>query len=115
MVTKRLLLLLVAVPLLFVSTQGCGIIYTNVVDSDSTRFNNTPVGTKQFSLSNYRVQVPLFLPFSRTTRASAQWDTDKINELAEKTGMTKIYYTDFKTMEILNGTFRRQTIIIYGD
>ncbi len=29
--------------------------------------------------------------------------------------MTKIYYTDFKTQEILMGTLRRQTIIVYGD
>jgi hypothetical protein len=29
--------------------------------------------------------------------------------------MSKIYYTDFKTEEILLGTLRRQTIIVYGD
>jgi len=115
MVTKRFLLLLLSVPVLLVSIQGCGLLYTGVVRSESKDFNNTPVGSKSFSLSAYRVQVPLFLPLSRTTRASAQWDTDQINELAAKAGMAKIYYTDFKTQEILMGTLRRQTIIVYGD
>jgi len=115
MATKRLLLVLVVVPLLLLSTQGCGLLYTNVVRSESRDFNNTPLGSKSFSLSAYRVQIPLFLPFSKLTRASAQWDTDKIDEMAQKSGMTKIYYTDCKTEEILMGTLRRQTIIVYGD
>ena len=114
MAIKRVLLLS-AIPLLLMSIQGCGLLYTGVVRSESRDFNNTPVGSKQFSLSAYRVQIPLFIPFSRLTRASASWDTDRINEVAEKAGMTKIYYTDFKTEEILLGTLRRQTIIVYGD
>ena len=103
------------VPLLLLSIQGCGMLYTNIVRSESRDFNNTPVGSKSFSLSAYRVQIPLFLPFSRLTRASAQWDNDKIDEMAKASGMSKIYYTDFKTEEILMGTLRRQTIIVYGD
>jgi len=115
MVTNRFLLILLAVPLLLGSLQGCGLLYTGVVRPESKDFNNTPVGSKSFRLSSYRVQIPLFLPLSRTTRASAQWNTEKINELAAKAGMTQIYYTDFKTEEILLGTLRRQTIIVYGD
>jgi len=115
MVTKRFLLVMIVLPALLVSIQGCGMIYTNIVRSESRDFNNTPVGSKSFSLSAYRVQIPLFLPFSRLTRASAQWDNDKIDEMAKESGMTRIYYTDFKTQEILMGTLRRQTIIVYGD
>jgi hypothetical protein len=115
MVTKRFLLVMIVLPALLVSLPGCGMIYTNIVRSESRDFNNTPVGSKSFSLSAYRVQIPLFLPFSRLTRASAQWDNDKINERAQESGMTRIYYTDFKTEEILMGTLRRQTIIVYGD
>ncbi len=88
---------MIVLPALLVSTQGCGMLYTNIVRSESRDFNNTPVGSKSFSLSAYRVQIPLFLPFSRLTRASAQWDNDKINERAQESGMTRIYYTDFKT------------------
>jgi len=90
-------------------------LYTNIVRSESRDFNKTPVGSKSFSLSAYRVQIPLFLPFSRLTRASAQWDNDKIDEMAKANGMSRIYYTDFRTEEILLGTLRRQTIIVYGD
>jgi hypothetical protein len=115
MATKRVLLLMAAVPLLLLNTQGCGLLYPNVTRSESRDFQNTPVASKSFSLSAYRVQVPLFIPFSRLTRASASWDTDRINELAAKAGMTTIHYTDFKTQEILLGTLRRQTIIVYGE
>ncbi len=113
--TKRFIRLLVALPLILLATQGCGLLYTNVVRSESRDFKNTPIGTKSFSMNAYRIQIPLFLPFNKLTRASAEWDTNKINELAAKVGMTKIYFTDFKTKEILLGTLRRQTIIVYGD
>lgn len=115
MATKGLLPVTIALSFFLLCMQGCGLLYTNVVRSDSRDFNNTPIGSKSFSLSAYRVQIPLFLPFSRFTRASAQWDNERINELARQTGMHKIYYSDFKTEEILMGTFRRQTIIVYGD
>ena len=114
MATKRFVLLPALLALLL-GAQGCGLMYTNVVRSESRDFHNTPVVSKSFSMSAYRVQVPLFVPFSRLTRASASWDTDRINELAAKSGMTKIHYTDFKTQEILLGTLRRQTIIVYGE
>jgi hypothetical protein len=45
----------------------------------------------------------------------AQWDTQEVNTVLEKAGITKMYYTDLKTQEFLLGTFRRQTVIIYGD
>lgn len=111
----RRFLVLIAIAASMMCTQGCGLLYTGVVRSESRDFNNTPVGSKQFSLCAYRIQIPLFVPFSRLTRASATWDTHKIDELAAKAGMSKIYYTDFKTQEILLGTLRRQTIIVYGD
>jgi len=114
MATKRFAMV-VLILMVLLCTSGCGLLYTNIVRSESRDFDNTPVGSKQFSLSAYRIQVPLFLPFSRLTRASAQWDNKKIHELATKAGMTKIYYTDLRTREILLGTLRQQTIIVYGD
>jgi hypothetical protein len=53
-------------------------------------------------------------PLERT-RISAQWDTEEVNAVLEEAGITKMYYTDIKTREFLLGTFRRQTVIIYGD
>ena len=92
---------------------GCGVLYNNVVRPHSRDFNNTPIGSKNCTLSAYKIQAPLM--FLGRSRVSAEWDTDRINEAAQKAGITKIYYTELKTQEILLGTYRRQTLIIYGD
>lgn len=110
MIRHSILLLAVV---LVLSMTGCGLLYTNVVRNHSRNFNNTPVGSKQCSLSAYTVRVPL-LPLT-TSRVQAQWDTNEISEAAKGAGITQIYYTDIKTQEILAGTIRKQTIIIYGD
>jgi hypothetical protein len=103
---------LLVVPFIL-ATTGCGLLYTNVVQPHSGDFNNTPIGSKQCTLSAFTVRVPL-LPVTRQ-RVQAQWDTEEVNAVLEEAGMTKMYYTDIKTQEFLLGTFRRQTVIIYGD
>jgi len=104
--------LLLVISLVFGAT-GCGLLYTTVVQPHSGDFDTTPLGSKQCSLSAFTVRVPL-LPVTRQ-RVQAQWDTKEVNEVLEEAGMTKMYYTDIKTQEFLLGTFRRQTVIIYGD
>lgn len=96
-------------------TTGCGLLYTNVVQPHSVDFDNTPIGSKQCALKAFTVRFPLLAPPFQTTRISAQWDTEEVNAVLEEAGMTKMYYTDIKTQEFLLGTFRRQTVIIYGD
>lgn len=103
---------LLVVPFIL-ATTGCGLLYTNVVQPHSRDFNNTPIGSKQCTLSAFTVRVPL-LPATRQ-RVQAQWDTQEVNAVLEEAGITKMYYTDIKTQEFLLGTFRRQTVIIYGD
>ena len=102
------------VPLMLALT-GCGLLYTNVVQPHSRDFNTTPIGTKQATLSAFTVRFPLLAPPLERTRISAQWDTEEINGVLEEAGITRMYYTDIKTQEFLLGTFRRQTVIIYGD
>jgi hypothetical protein len=99
--------------LTIISSPGCGVLYTNVVRPHSRDFNNTPIGSKKCTLSAHKIQVPI-APLARS-RVSAEWDTERINDAAQKAGITKIYYTELKTQEILLGTYRRQTLIIYGD
>ena len=106
--------LLLVVPLLLGLT-GCGLLYTNVVQPHSGDFDNTPIGTKQCRLRAFTVRFPLLAPPLERTRISAQWDTQEVNAVLAEAGMTKMYYTDIKTQEFLLGTFRRQTVIIYGD
>jgi len=50
-----------------------------------------------------------------TSRVSAEWDIESIADAAQKAGITKIYYTDLHTFSILLGTYRRNSLIIYGD
>ena len=106
------------IPILFliplvISTGGCGLLYNNTVRPHSLDFNRTPIGSKQCRHSAFKVSVPL-LPVS-TNRVQAQWDVSEIREIAKEAGMTKIYFTDLKSIEFLVGTFRWQTIILYGD
>ena len=105
---------LMVVPFIVAST-GCGLLYTNVVQPHSRDFNNTPIGSKQATLSAFTVRFPLLAPPLERTRISAQWDTQEINTVLEEAGITRMYYTDIQTKEFLLGTFRRQTVIIYGD
>ena len=98
---------------LFTSTAGCGLLYTNVVRQHSTDYNRTPVGSKSCSLSAFTVRVPL-LPATRQ-RVQAQWGRDEISDVLNEAGITTIHFTDLKTQEFLFGTFRRVTIIFYGD
>ncbi len=98
---------------LFTSTEGCGLLYTNVVRQHSTDYNRTPIGSKSCSLSAFTVRVPL-LPLTRQ-RVQAQWDRDEISDVLSEAGITTIHFTDLETQEFLLGTFRRVTIIFYGD
>ncbi len=98
---------------LFTSTEGCGLLYTNVVRQHSTDYNRTPIGSKSCSLSAFTVRVPL-LPLTRQ-RVQAQWDREEISDVLSEAGISTIHFTDLQTQEFLLGTFRRVTIIFYGD
>lgn len=114
MVIRKLFTLLL-LGLLFASTAGCGLLYTNVVRQHSRDYNKTPVGTKSCSLSAFTVRVPLLIPPLTRQRVEAQWDRDEISDVLGEAGITTIHFTDLKTQEFLLGTFRRVTIIFYGD
>jgi hypothetical protein len=112
MVIKKIFTLLMLL-VFIISTAGCGLLYTNVVRQHSTDYNKTPVGSKSCSLSAFTVRVPL-LPLTRQ-RVQAQWDRDEIRNVTREAGISTIYFTDLKTQEFLLGTFRRVTVIFYGD
>ena len=112
MVIKRLFTLLI-LWFLFASTAGCGLLYTNVVRQHSTDYNRTPIGSKSCSLSAFTVRVPL-MPLTRQ-RVQAQWDRNEISKVTKEAGISTIHFSDLKTQEFLLGTFRRVTVIFYGD
>ncbi|MCK5010229.1 MAG: hypothetical protein KAS98_07070 [Deltaproteobacteria bacterium] len=104
--------LLLILPIMIVSS-GCGLIYSNVTRPHSRDFSNTPIGSKKCTFSTHKINVPL-MPLA-TSRISAEWDTECIAEVSRKAGIKKIYYTEIQTLDVLLSTYRRQTIIIYGD
>ena len=112
MVIKKLFTLIL-LGILFTSSSGCGLLYTNVVRQHSKDYNKTPVGSKSCSLSAFTVRVPL-MPVTRQ-RVQAQWDKDEISDVLKEAEISTIHFTDLQTQEFLLGTFRRVTIIFYGD
>ena len=105
--------LLLPIVFIMIVSSGCGLLYTHTTRSLSRDFDNTPIGSKKCTLSTHKINVPL-MPLT-TSRVSAEWDTECIAEASRKAGIKKIYYTDIQTLDVLLSTYRRQTIIIYGD
>jgi hypothetical protein len=91
---------------------GClnGRLYTNVVQPQSRDFHGTPVGGKKFVLHTYRVREP----FSGRD-LSAEWDTTALKTAAAAAGIHELHYTDVRVFSVFFGTFRRTTLILYGD
>ena len=108
MAIKAAVLLLVA--MVFMGCSARGLVYTSTTEPYSRTFWNTPVGAKSVVIHTHRIKEPV----SRLS-VSGEWDTDKIMRLAREAGITDLHYIDIKTLSILLGTYRRQTLIVYGD
>ena len=92
---------------------GCtptALLYSNTISPFSEEFNRTPVGTKSCVINAYEVKDPI-----TGYNLSAQWSTSKILEKAHQAGISEIYYIDKRTLSILNGLYRRETLIVHGD
>ena len=93
--------------------MGCsarGLLYTSTTEPYSHTFRDTPVGGKSVVIKTYRLKEPVTrLPIS------GEWDSDEIMRLAREEGITELRYIDIKTLSILLGTYRQQTLIVYGD
>jgi hypothetical protein len=87
---------------------GCstpGILYTNTTLPDTTNFNNSPVGSKACRVNAHQLKV----------RVSGEWSSKRIDNAMREAGMAKCYYVDVKTLSILQGMYKRTTLILYGD
>ena len=92
---------------------GCsspGVIYTNITQPYTTSFNNSTVGTKVCRVNTHRLKDPI----SRVG-VSGEWSSKIIDKAMNEAGMEKCYYVDVKTLSLLLGTYRRTTLILYGD
>jgi hypothetical protein len=113
MVIKAVLVCLSAVLVLGCSARGVferGMLYTNTIEPYSRDFRDTPVGTKYVATNTYRFSEPI----SRLN-ISGEWDSEIIMRAVREAGITNLHYIDIKTLSILRGTYRRQTLIVYGD
>ena len=91
-----------------VALSGC--IYSNTVVPYSTKFNETPIGTKSCEISNYKIKEPV-----TGYNMYIEWSNDYITKEAKKAGINNIYYIDKKTLSIFRDVFKREKLIIYGD
>ena len=110
MVIKAALLLLAAMLLMGCSAPPRGLLYTNTTEPYFGNFRDTPAGAKSVAVNSHRITEPL----SRLN-LSGEWDTDVIMRAVREAGITDLHYIDIKTLSILLGTYRRQTLIVYGD
>ena len=101
-------LLLVALVL-----TGCaplGLLYTDTVVPFSKKFDETPIGTKRCVIDSHQIKEPI-------TRYNiyAEWSLSYILNEAKKAGISDIYYMDKRTLSILFGIYKRESLLIYGD
>lgn len=92
---------------------GCapkGILYTNVVYPFSSKFNATPVGSKECSITDHQVKEPFT---GRGIRA--EWTRGRIRKEARKAGMEDIHYMDLRTQSFLFDIYKREIYIAHGD
>jgi hypothetical protein len=89
---------------------GCGLLYTDTTMPYSSKFGETPVGTKRCVIDSHQIKEPV-------TRYNlyAEWSADHILSEARKAGIKDIYYMDKRTFSILLGIYKRESLILYGD
>ncbi len=90
--------------------SGCGLLYTNQIEPYSGKFDRTPVGTKRCVITSHQIKEPV-------TGASiyVEWTSSFILSEARKAGIKDIYYMDKKTLSVLLGIYKRESLIVYGD
>jgi hypothetical protein len=100
--------------LLALLLAGCGLprglIYSNTTVPYSSEFSETPVGTKHCVIRSHQIKEPV------TGRSIyAEWSADLILREAQKAGVKEIYYMDKRTLSILVGIYKRESLLVYGD
>ena len=110
MAIKASLLCLAAI--LVMGCSGRGILYTNTIKPYTKTFRNTPVGKKVVVINTKKIKTP---PGLGPPGLAGEWDSDEIIQLARENGITELRHIDIRTLSFLLGTYRRQSLIVYGD
>jgi hypothetical protein len=92
---------------------GCaplGLIYTDTVVPFSKKFDETPIGTRRCVIDSHQIKEPI-----SGYNIYAEWSFRYILNEAQKAGISDIYYMDKRTLSILFGIYKRESLLIYGD
>ncbi len=76
----------------------------------SEEFLGTPVGIKTCVIKANQIKEPV-----TGYSLSAEWPTSYLLQEVKKAGISEIDYIDKRTLSILNGLYKRETLIIHGD
>lgn len=95
---------------------GCsspqGLLWTHTVtpyDLPASR-NATDRGSKHCSIDVTELREPV-----TRVRLSVAWTDRAVMDATARAGMKNIRYADLETLSVLNGSYKRQRLIFYGD
>lgn len=93
--------------------SGCaapGLLYTDIVMPYTVDMNRTPVGSRRFTIDEYRIREPV-----SGYGIYALWQNREVQAAARQANITRIQHADRRTLSILGGVYRKRTLIIYGE
>ena len=99
--------------MLSLTVTGCagdGMLYTRVVHPYFPDFHATPVGSKECRVNKYTIKEPV-----SSANVSVSFTLRVMQETAREAGITNLYYADIETFSIMNGIYKRDTLILHGD
>ena len=87
-----------------------GLIYTDITVPLTKNMDRAPVGVKLAEITTQHVRLPV-----PRARVGAEWSSRAIGEAAEKAGLKKVFYADLRTFSVLAGTWRKETVRVWGE
>lgn len=96
--------------ILFVPGCVSGFIYSNVTLPLSADMDRTPRGDKVCTVNSKHLEEPV-----TGFDLSVEWDSRAIGDAARKAGMESLYYADMKTISVLGGLWKQQTVRVWGE
>ena len=100
--------------LLLICLCGCstapGRLYSDWTTPFSRDFGATPRGSRSCEIDEHYIKEPF-----TSTSLSVDWTSDVIRRAMREAGMSRAYYADRRVISVLNGIYRRTTIVIHGD
>lgn len=93
------------------SLVGCtpGIIYSDTTVPLVKNMRDTPASLNGVDGDSYYVRIPLI-----NAPLSAEWSSRAIGDAAKRAGLREINYADMRTISVLLGVWKSQTVMVRG-